>query len=106
MPIRTDIIIVQYNHVDIMIHDKVNNEITIVKVGITFQDSLQTVEVEKKRNYKPGQIYKCKIKIIPYVIIRGGIVTTYHESYRKKLEMEKIIEASYIQSMILKRRTF
>jgi hypothetical protein len=36
---------------DIVVHDKVKNEIIIVEVGITSQDQLQTVEAENMRKY-------------------------------------------------------
>ena len=45
MPIKTDILI-QCDRPDIVVHDKALNEITIVEVGITSQDHLQTKEVE------------------------------------------------------------
>lgn len=51
-----------------------------------------------------GQIYKSTVKIIPYVITWDGIVTIYHEKYRKMLKIEDHIEA-YIQSLLL-RKTF
>ena len=90
-----------------MVHDKVLNEITIVEVGITSQDRLQTVEIEKLRKYdllanELGLIHKCTVKVIPYVMTWDGIVTTYHKSYLRSLGVERYIEA-YIQSVILKR---
>ncbi len=105
-PIRTDIHI-QHNKPDIVVHDKTTGEITIVEVGITSQTCLQTVETEKLRKYdllanELGQIHKCKVKIIPYVITWDGIVTGFHKRYRKELGVEKYVEA-YIQSVILKR---
>jgi hypothetical protein len=44
MPIKTDRH-VQYNKSDIVIHDKLLNEATIVDIGITFQDCLQAIEL-------------------------------------------------------------
>ena len=38
---------VRYNKPDMVIFDKIQKLITIVEVGITSQDCLQTVEVEK-----------------------------------------------------------
>ncbi|KAF7683742.1 hypothetical protein TCON_1063 [Astathelohania contejeani] len=46
--IRTDILI-KNNRPDIFIYNKKENEIILVKVGITSQDNLQVVETEKKR---------------------------------------------------------
>ena len=71
------------------------------------EDCLQTVEVEKLRKYdllanEMGQIYKCKVHVIPIVITWDGIVTKFHKSYCKQLGIEKYIKA-YIQSVVLKR---
>ena len=76
-------------------------------MGITSQDNLQLVETEKKRKYdllanELGLIYKAKTKIIPYVITWDGIVTKYHKSYLKELNITPTIEA-YIQSVTLKK---
>ena len=104
--VKTDIK-VQNNRPDIIVHDKKRHEITLIEVGITNQDLLQTVEVEKCRKYdllagELGQMYKCKTKIIPYVVSWDGIVTSYHKKYIKELGITKNIEA-YIQSRILKK---
>ncbi|TBU11668.1 hypothetical protein CWI38_1091p0010, partial [Hamiltosporidium tvaerminnensis] len=48
--IKTDIKI-RNNRPDIFILDKKKNKITLIEVGITFQDSLQIVETEKLRKY-------------------------------------------------------
>ena len=45
-------------------------------------------------------IHKCKVKIIPYVLTWEGIVTNYHDKYRKELNITNHLEA-YIQSRIL-----
>jgi hypothetical protein len=85
--------------------DKRAKEILIVEIGVTSIDNLQQVESEKLRKYdllanELGLIHGCKIKIIPYVLTWDGIVTKYHEKYRKELEVTDLIEA-YIQSATL-----
>ncbi|TBU06044.1 hypothetical protein CWI38_2653p0010, partial [Hamiltosporidium tvaerminnensis] len=91
----------------IFILDKKKNKITLIEVGITSQDSLQIVETEKLRKYdllanELGLIYKCSVEIIPYVMTWDGIVTKYHKSHLKRLEMPMNVEA-YIQSIVLKK---
>ncbi|TBU09517.1 hypothetical protein CWI39_0065p0050, partial [Hamiltosporidium magnivora] len=81
--------------------------ITLIEVGITSQDSLQIVETEKLRKYdllanELGLIYKCSVEIIPYVMTWDGIVTKYHKSHLKRLEIPMNVEA-YIQSIVLKK---
>ncbi|TBT99830.1 hypothetical protein CWI37_1201p0020, partial [Hamiltosporidium tvaerminnensis] len=73
----------------------------------TSQDSLQIVETEKLRKYdllanELGLIYKCSVEIIPYVMTWDGIVTKYHKSHLKRLEIPMNVEA-YIQSIVLKK---
>ncbi|TBU03007.1 hypothetical protein CWI37_0374p0020, partial [Hamiltosporidium tvaerminnensis] len=87
--------------------DKRRNKITLIEVGITSQDSLQIVETEKLRKYdllanELGLIYKCSVEIIPYVITWDGIVTKYHKTYLKRLQIPINVEA-YIQSIVLKK---
>ena len=83
-------------------------KIILIEVGITSQDNLQQVELEKTRKYdilanELGMLYKCsKTRIIPYVMTWDGIVTNYHRKYIKQLEIAPIIE-SYIQSRVLKK---
>ncbi|TBU10202.1 hypothetical protein CWI38_1945p0030 [Hamiltosporidium tvaerminnensis] len=89
--IKTDVKI-RNNRPDIFILDKKKNKMTLIEVGITFQDSLQIVETEKLRKYdllanKLGLIYKCSVEIIPYVMTWDGIVTKYHKSHLKRLEI-------------------
>ncbi|TBU13165.1 hypothetical protein CWI38_0513p0070 [Hamiltosporidium tvaerminnensis] len=98
---------IRNNRPDIFILDKKKNKITLIEVGITSQDSLQIVETEKLRKYdllanELGLIYKCSIKTIPYVMTWDGIVTKYHKSHLKRLEIPKNVEA-YIQSIVLKK---
>ncbi|KAF7684087.1 hypothetical protein TCON_0724 [Astathelohania contejeani] len=81
--------------------------IILVEINITSQDSLQQVEVEKKRKYdllanELGILYKAKTEILPYVLTWEGIVTKYHRSYLKELSITLQIEA-YIQSTVLKK---
>ncbi|TBU06589.1 hypothetical protein CWI39_0461p0010, partial [Hamiltosporidium magnivora] len=94
--IKTDFKI-RNNRPDLFILDKKKNKITLIEVGITFQDSLQIVETEKLRKYDPlanelGLIYKCS----------DGIVKKYHKSYLKRLEIP-MNEETYIQSIVLKK---
>jgi hypothetical protein len=105
--LKTDIKI-SNNRPDIFIFDKRKQEIILVEVGITSQDNLQQVELEKTRKYdllanELGLLYKCKkTTIIPYVMTWDGVVTTYHKKYLKQLEVTPNIEA-YIQSRVLKK---
>lgn len=48
--IRTGIRI-EANNPNILIHDKKRKEITLIKIGITSQDKLQTVKTENKNKY-------------------------------------------------------
>ncbi|TBU20471.1 hypothetical protein CWI38_0065p0030 [Hamiltosporidium tvaerminnensis] len=104
--IKTDVKI-RNNRPDIFVLDKRQNKITLIEVGITSQDSLQIVETEKLKKYdllanELGLIYKCSIEIIPYVITWDGIVTKYHKTYLKRLQIPINVEA-YIQSIVLKK---
>ncbi|TBU06592.1 hypothetical protein CWI36_0417p0020, partial [Hamiltosporidium magnivora] len=49
-----------------------------------------------------GLIYRCSVEIIPYVMTWDGIVTKYHKSHLKRLEIPINVEA-YIQSIVLKK---
>ena len=104
--IKTDILI-KNNSPDIFIYDKKKNEITIIEVGITCQDLLQQVEIEKKRKYdllanELGMIYKCRTKIVPYVMTWDGVVTRHHKRYVKELKIPTNLEA-YLQSLVIKK---
>ena len=62
----------------------------LIEIGITNQDLLQEVENEKKRKYdllanELGLMYKCKTKIIPFVLTWDGVVTIHHKRYMKEL---------------------
>ncbi|TBT97265.1 hypothetical protein CWI39_3063p0010, partial [Hamiltosporidium magnivora] len=106
MKIKTNVKI-RCNRPDIFILDKIQNKITLIEVGITSQDSLQIVETEKLRKYdllanELGLIFKCSVEIIPYVMTWDGIVTKYHKTYVKRLQIPMNVEA-YIQSIVLKK---
>ncbi|KAF9763721.1 hypothetical protein NGRA_1100 [Nosema granulosis] len=49
-----------------------------------------------------GLMYKCRTRIIPYVMTWDGLVTTYHKKYIKALGLSTSTEA-YIQSRVLKK---
>ncbi|KAM0676610.1 hypothetical protein BDAP_002820 [Binucleata daphniae] len=64
-------------------------------------------ETEKYRKYdllamELAILHKCEVEVIPYVITWDGIATKYHKNYRKKLGIDKHIEA-YIQSITHKK---
>ncbi|KAF9762035.1 hypothetical protein NGRA_2263 [Nosema granulosis] len=106
MFVKTDIKI-KHNRPDLIVIDKLKKEILIVEVGITSGDNLQQVETEKLRKYdliasELSQIYGFKPSIIPYVLTWDGVVTKYHEIYRRRLETSDRIEV-YIQSLVLKK---
>jgi hypothetical protein len=48
-----------------------------------------------------GLVYKCKTRIIPYVMTWDGVVMNFHRRYRNDLGITPTIEA-YIQSRVLK----
>lgn len=105
--ITTTDIKIQNNRPDIFIYDKKRKELTLIEIGITNQDLLQEVENEKKRKYdllanELGLMYKCKTKIIPFVLTWDGVVTIHHKRYMKELGVSLNIEA-YIQSRVLKK---
>ncbi|KAL6120643.1 hypothetical protein NUSPORA_02590 [Nucleospora cyclopteri] len=61
------------NKPDLFIHDKRKNLITLIEVGITSQDNLQTAETKKLKKLdllanELNLIYKCKVEIIPFVL--------------------------------------
>ena len=104
--IKTDIK-VQNNRPDLFVLDKRRKEILLIEVGITNADLLESVEVEKTRKYdllanELSLIYKCKTRIIPYVLTWDGVVTVHHKRYTKELGLSNGIEA-YVQSKVLKK---
>ncbi|KAL6122007.1 hypothetical protein NUSPORA_00993 [Nucleospora cyclopteri] len=89
---------IQCNKPDLCIHDKRKNLITLIEVGMTSQDNLQTVDTEKLRKYdllanKLSLIYKCKVEIIPFILTWDGVITKYHSMYVKKLSILPKIQA-------------
>ena len=87
--------------------DKRRKLATLIEIGITSQDQLQTVEATKARKYdllagEISQMYKCAAKIIPYVMTWDGVVTKCHKKYVRELELPSNVEA-YIQSRVLRR---
>ena len=46
--------------------------------------------------------YKCKVKIIPYVMTWEGLVTRYHKKHKSEIGISTKTEA-YIQSLVLKK---
>ena len=75
--IKTDVKI-QHNRPDLFVYDKKRKEITFIEVGITNLDLLTQVENEKTRKYdlianEVALTYKCKVKIIPYVMTWVGL---------------------------------
>ncbi|CAG5002342.1 unnamed protein product [Parnassius apollo] len=104
--VKTDIKI-KHNRPDLVVIDKRKKEILIVEVGITSAENLQQVETEKLRKCdilanELSQIYRYSAVIIPYVLTWDGVVTNYHDIYRRKFEISDRIEA-YIQSIVLKK---
>ena len=104
--IKTDVKI-QHNRPDLFVHDKKRKEITLIEVGITNLDLLTQVENEKSRKYdlianELALSYKCKVKIIPYVMTWEGLVTKYHKKHRSEIGITTKTEA-YIQSLVLKK---
>ena len=95
------------NRPDIFLYDKKRREIVLIEIGITSQDRLQTVETEKKRKYdvlanKLGLEYKCRTRIIPYVMTWDGIVTKLHKKYAQDIGISESVEA-YIQAIVLRK---
>ena len=85
----------------------IRKEITLIEVGITNLDILTQVENEKSRKYdlianEIALSYKCKVKIIPYVMTWEGVVTKYHKKHRNEIGITPKTEA-YIQSLVLKK---
>ena len=79
----------------------------IIEIGITSQDLLNIVENQKMRNYdllanELSLIYKCKVKIIPYVMTWVGIVSAYHKKYTEIIGIPYTTEA-YIKTRVLKK---
>jgi hypothetical protein len=69
IPVSEQIIDIKDNRPDLFVLDKRRNEISLIEVGITNQGLLQSVDLEKTRQYDLlSMVYKCKVKIIPYIV--------------------------------------
>ncbi|XP_029654846.1 uncharacterized protein LOC115228394 [Octopus sinensis] len=96
---------IQYNKPRIFIHDKKENLIWLIEVGVTSMDNLKSVEVEKLHKYnilasELELIQKAKVKIVPIVITWDGIVSTFYCKYMELLGIEERVR-SYIQTVTL-----
>ena len=65
------------------------------------------METEKAHKYdllagEISQLYKCSVKIIPYVMIWDEMVTKCHKKYISELDVPPNVEA-YIQTRVLRR---
>ena len=49
-----------------------------------------------------GMIYKCRTKIVPYVMTWDGVVIRHHKRYVKELKISTTLEA-YLQSLVIKK---
>ncbi|GIX63000.1 reverse-transcriptase domain containing protein,putative [Babesia caballi] len=96
-------------HPDIIVADKRKNRITIVEIGITSQNNLVKTEMEKKDKYQDlGKQMKfqtfgnhdTEIVIIPWVMTWDGVVTEFHNSYRRQLGISDRMEAQ-LQRIVL-----
>ena len=104
--IKTDIKI-QHDRPDIFVMDKKKNEITLIEIGITNLDILTQVENEKTKKYnlitnELALSYKCKVKIIQFVMTWNGVVTKYHKKHSKEIDLQPELKA-YIQTVVLKK---
>lgn len=92
---------------DILVYDKAARLITLVEVGVTSQQNLVTVETEKARKYdlladELAALYKCKVRVIPYVMTWEGVVTKKHCRFARELGVTAHV-AAYMQTRVLKR---
>ena len=107
VPIQTELRI-EFNKPDLMIHDLVTKEITLIEVGITNKDILPTTELFKSQKYEllanelqclfPGT----KVTIIPVVMTWDGLVTRHFKRYMNQLQVSKRLQA-YMQTVVLKK---
>ena len=84
-------------------HDKKRREITLIEVRIPNLDLLTQVENEKSRKYdlianELFLTYKCKVKIIPYVMTR--LVTKYHKKHRSEIGISTKTEANKLINIV------
>ncbi|KAF7684794.1 hypothetical protein TCON_0031 [Astathelohania contejeani] len=93
--IRTYILI-NHNRPDIFIYDKTINEIVLTEMErVRIISKLWT---SKKRKYdllsnEMGLLYKTKT--IPYVITWDGMLTKYHKSYLKELNINSLLKHTF-----------
>ena len=86
---------------------EINKKITIIEIGITSRDNLQSCENFKKQIYIPlanelSMRYKMQSEVVPFVITWDDMVTKFNTEYRKKLGIEDKT-LSYIQSISMKK---
>jgi hypothetical protein len=108
--VKTDIKI-KHNRPDIIVIDKRTKEILIIEVGITSLDNLQQVETEKLRKYdvlanELTQMHGFKSTIVPYVLTWDGVVSIYHEMYRRRLELSVVSHTTLLFFISLKNYIF
>ncbi|KAM0678375.1 hypothetical protein BDAP_001089 [Binucleata daphniae] len=97
----------KHDRPDLFVLDKKNKEITLIEVGITNFDLLTQVVNEKLRKYylitsELALTYKCKFKIVPYVMTWDGIVTKCHKKYITEIGIQPKTEA-YIQALVMRK---
>ncbi|XP_029654797.1 uncharacterized protein LOC115228332 [Octopus sinensis] len=95
------------NKPDIFVHDKVRNTITLIEVGVTSQNCLKQVEVEKFHKYdllanELEAIHHAKVKVIPVVMTWDGIVSRFFKGHLDVLKLEERVRA-YIQTVVLRK---
>ncbi|XP_029654463.1 uncharacterized protein LOC115227895 [Octopus sinensis] len=83
------------------------NTITLIEFGITSQNYLKQVEVEKFHKYyllahELGAIHRAKVKIIPVVLNWDGIVSRFFKSHLDSIAVEDRVKA-YIQTLVLRK---
>ncbi|XP_029656213.1 uncharacterized protein LOC115230138 [Octopus sinensis] len=98
---------VHNNKPDIFVWDKIKNTITLIEIGITSQQILKKVEVEKSHKYdllasELALIHKAKVNIVPIVLTWDAIVSKYYKQYQNGLKIEYPVRA-YIQTIIMKK---
>ena len=104
--VKTDVRIT-HNRPDILVYDKHARVITLVEVGVTCLQNLLTVETEKARKYdlladELAALYKCKVRVIPFVMTWEGVVSKRHCRYARELGVTPNV-AAYVQTRVLKR---
>lgn len=91
---------------DIMVHDLINNEITLVEVGVTSKAILKRTETTKSRKYEHlaeelRQMHGARVTIVPIVITWDGLVTKMAAKYLDRLHVSEHIFA-YMQGVIMR----